>query len=723
VPEVPPLAESATYEVRVESDRVVLELLGDINVKGPATDARLTLPAAGFLEALSDRGPAPVVALQETGKSGRITLLFTKAGRYRIAVRYILVERGDRARRIVEFPVLGASSTRLSASSAASGAEFLLSAGSGSPDEPLAPATWRPVPASAFARLTVKTRAGLPVTREKAVIIAETLDVVRPERERVFVRTLLKVAVSRAEVAGIPLVVPPGSEVISVAGPDEPPFEIDPERSLVILKPEKPFSGERSYSVLFWRKAPPEGEPIEVVPVRVADAASSRGFLVVVPTSIRDQVPVTIEGLTRTDVVDLPAFARPFAASSARAYRVTAPGARLVLKAPIRQTLSPTEALLVEARLLTVFGDGGSRLDRSRFLVETRRPWFTIPIEADEDVQSVSVDGVSVRPQNDGGSLLVVLPASTAARRVIDVTTKRRDDGPPKKGEFTVSHGPLPVTAAITSWTIVLPEDRRYLFVSSTGIRKIGWAADSPAQASRFQPESSSWLATLGGDVATVALQVRDPYGQLLPGVSVQLREVSQNGSLRAAQTDASGSVVFEKVPASEYIAEASLAGFKQARQKVRAAAGSVSSVSMKMDLDSRAEMTVTSDSPAVSSSRQVSSNSTTRSVGPTEQPKAGGGAMARPQQSGEAEGGVQGGIPGGVLGGALGGAPEGPQIPTQAASPAKALERSQTLDGVGQAGIRSLPMEVIGHGKRLSLSGPLVGSTSISVTLKAKGL
>jgi hypothetical protein len=65
--------------------------------------------------------------------------------------------------------------------------------------------------------------------------------------------------------------------------------------------------------------------------------------------------------------------------------------------------------------------------------------------------------------------------------------------------------------------------------------------------------------------------------------------------------------------------------------------------------------------------------------------------------------GGVTGGVQGGV-----------------------AFDNQYLVDGVNtlqnQAGVRSLPMDVTGHGKRLVLSGPLVGGSPISVTLRVKG-
>ena len=75
---VPPSVENVAYEARVAADRIALELTADVVVKAPAGDARVTLPPAGLLDAITDKGPAPVGVVSD---AGRTTLVFPRPGR------------------------------------------------------------------------------------------------------------------------------------------------------------------------------------------------------------------------------------------------------------------------------------------------------------------------------------------------------------------------------------------------------------------------------------------------------------------------------------------------------------------------------------------------------------------------------------------------------------------------------------------------------------------
>jgi len=730
-PEAPPALETATYELRIDGERTVLDVTADVSVKPPANDARLTLTGPGLLDALSDRGPGTVAAFTDPSAK-KTTLLFRKEGRYRVTARYLPFERREGDRRVVDFTALPAASARLVVASLAPGLELSASAG-GAPDEPLAGGATRPVPASAFVRLTVKNPARVPTAAERPVLLAEVVDVVRPERERVTVRTVVKAAVSRAELVDLVLAVPAGSELVSVTGPEEPQSTTDLARGLVTLRLARPLLGEATFSALFVRPAPAEGEPIELVPTRLPDATSVKGFLLVAPTPLRDQSPLRLDGLARTDVADLPPVARPFAeAGGTRAYRVTnGASARLVLKAPLRQVVAPPDTLLHEARLLTVFGDGTSRVDRRRFVLETKRPYFSVPLESDEEVLSVSVDQAPVKPQTDAGALVVLLPPSRAPRRLVDVTTKRKGAAPPKSGEVTIGHGPLPGTASLATWTIVVPEDRRYRVVSTSGIRKAGWSQDAPAETKTYQVSSSSWMGS-----GSLAFRVADTNGQPLPGVSVRLR--GPGGASISGVTDAQGNVRFQNLGAGSYQAESQLAGFNTVRKKVSAVAGNEQTIAMPMSLSAKEEVVVTGESPVIDTSRssigyvqpgrppgpasgrQLLSKDKERDERAKREPVAQAVEVpaSTPEPAAEAVGGdagVEGGVEGGVAGGIAGGV-----------LAATSMDNSFVVDGVNvvqnQAGVRSLPMDVTGHGKRLVLSGPLVGGSPLSVTLKVKG-
>lgn len=722
-PEPPPALEAATYELRIDGERTVLDVSADVSVKPPATDARLTLTGPGLLDALSDRGPGTVAAFTDPS-TRKTTLLFRKEGRYRVTARYLPFERREGDRRVVDFTALPAASARLVVASLAPGLELSVSAG-GTPDEPLGGGATRPVPASAFVRLTVKNPARVPAAAERPVLLAEVVDVVRPERERVTVRTVVKAAVSRAELVDLVLAVPAGSELVSVTGPEEPQSTTDLARGLVTLRLARPLLGEATFSALFVRPAPAEGEPIEVVPTRLPDATSVKGFLLVAPTPLRDQSPLKLDGLARTDVADLPPVARPFAeAGGTRAYRVTNGGsARLLLKAPLRQVVAPPDTLLHEARLLTVFGDGASRVDRRRFVLETKRPYFGVPLESDEEVLSVSVDQAPVKPQTDAGALVVLLPPSRAPRRLVDVTTKRKGAAPPRSGEVTIGHGPLPGTASLATWTIVVPEDRRYRVVSTSGIRKAGWSQDAPAETKTYQVSSSSWMGS-----GSLAFRAVDTNGQPLPGVSVRLR--GQGGATVSGVTDAQGNVRFQNLAGGTYQAESQLSGFNTVRRKVNAVPGNEQTIAMPMDVSAMESVMVTAEAPMVDTSKSsIGYVQPGRTPGPAGGKQLSGKDKERddrakresvaqavelpasvPEPAVEEVGG-DAGVEGGVAGGV---------------SAAMSMDNDFVVDGVNvvqnQAGVRSLPMDVTGHGKRLVLSGPLVGGSPLSVTLKVKG-
>src|SRR6185295_7498277 len=180
-----------------------------------------------------------------------------------------------------------------------------------------------------------------------------------PERERVYTRTLVRLAISRADVGEIRLSLPGASEVVSVSGPEDPSFVLEKSTGLLTITPARRLFGDVVLSVLSYRPAPKEGAPLESAPSRLAEATSNRAYLLVSPTPLREQTLVSAEGLTRTDVADLPVFARPFSESGTRAYRVTGTGAtKLVLNAPLRQAAPLPDPLITQATLLTVFGDG-----------------------------------------------------------------------------------------------------------------------------------------------------------------------------------------------------------------------------------------------------------------------------------------------------------------------------------------------------------------------------
>src|SRR5260221_183348 len=89
-------------------------------------------------------------------------------------------------------PPSRAAVVRLSPAPLPPGAELSFAAGASRFEEPLAPGAPRPIPSSALVRLFLRTPARMPVATERPVLIAETLDVVRPERERVYTRTLVR---------------------------------------------------------------------------------------------------------------------------------------------------------------------------------------------------------------------------------------------------------------------------------------------------------------------------------------------------------------------------------------------------------------------------------------------------------------------------------------------------------------------------------------------------
>lgn len=620
-PEPLPVIESATYEVKADAAPLALGLMAEVNVRPPATDAKLTLALDGPVDTLTDFGPAPVAAASEPGQR-RVNLRFPKPGRYKLRLRLAPAEQLSGDRRTIGFTAVPASSVRISAESSIPGAELFLSPAAGSGEEPLPAGTQRALSSSAYVRVSVKSPARLVTAAEKPVVLAETVDVVRPERERLFVRSVVRLSVSRSALSGVTLLLPDAEEVISVSAAEEPRVAFDKEKRTAVVTPPRAVTGDWTFSVLFTRKAPAEGEPISLAPSRLQEATSVRAFLLVPPTPLREQLLVSNEGLARTDVADLPAFAAPFATSGARAFRaVDVAKALLVLRTPLRPVVAPPETLVREATILTVFGDGKSRTDRRQYLLETRRSVFSSPLEEGEEVLSVQVDGSPVKLQSDGGLLVVLLPASTTQVRSVDVTTKRTEEGPPKRGDFKVTHPPLPAGVLLARWTVVLPEGHEYRFVSSAGLSRLGWSRDATTVRRDVAPSAANWIGASSSEDRPRVAELRKKAKAERSPVPVISREAKP--------------------------------------------------VEMKAD--------------AVVASG--------------------------------VEGGIEGGVMGGVLGVALGGVPGDTAATGFASSPVSEATNLQT----NVAGIRSLPMEVTGHGKRLLLGGPVAGGVPLSVTLKVR--
>ena len=678
----PPAIDSALLELSASAERTVLDVTLDVTVKPPGSDARITWPlsGSGFLDLLTEKGPLPV-AIASDGR----TFVFRRPGRYRLTARTVLRDaaRGRTDHRLFQLQAPPAASVRLIARSTLAGSELALG------DEPLAAGVARPVPAGAPLTVTMKLPARLPETAEKAVVVAEVVDVVRLERDRVARRTVLRISVSRAEIADLPVVLPRESEWIETTGPEEPRLETADGRSTLVFT--KPWKGDRTYSIR--TSSPRRTEaPLDLVPTTVPGAASSRGYLLVTSSPLYDVKPARLEGLARTDAADLPVFARPFADGATRAYRVASPAsARATFTAVRRTVVAPPDTLLTEASLLTVFGDGQTRLDRRRFTVETKRTFFEMPLDAAEEVLSVSVDGAPVAPHGEEGTLVVFLPPSASASRVIEVDAKRKDAGPPASGDFGVAQAALPAAASVVSWTIVLPDDRRYRFVASSGIQKAGWSADAPAMVTRSDVKPASWMAS-PAPKGELNLQVADRDGTPLPGVSIQLKD-ARSGVTRAGVTDSDGKARFWNLPDSDYVVESSLAGFGRSERRVPLRGGAGANVNETLKLSSVAEtITVTADTPMIDMSRSEQSYRADDVRKQLDRMTKESLPAGRDSQT--------------IVGG-------------------MANQNTFVVDGVSTtqstAGVWSLPVAITGRGKRLTLSGPLVGAAPLSVSLAVK--
>lgn len=607
VPDAPPAILSATYAVTVDAARSTLDAAVDVDVSAP--DTRTVVSGLGLLDSFTDKGPSPVLVFAEAGKGERLVLHFARAGRYRLTLRTLLPERTERDRRLLEFTALPAGSARLTASSSIRGSELALAAGAGSPAEPLVANAARPIPASTFVRLEVRTPGRVPAVPEKPVVIAETLDVLRPERERLSQRILVRLSVSRGELSTVTLAVPAGSELVSAAIPDDAAPSLDAAKGLLVLTSPRPFRPAETFSFLLSRPLPGGEEPVEAAPTRVAEASAARAWLLVSPTPAREHVPGTVAGLARIDTADLPPLVKPFVEGGTRAYRVSSPdAARLVFRAPVRKVEPPPETVLFEASVLTLLSTKADRVDRHRYVVETRRPSWSLPLDPSEEILSISVDGTPVRPLSEEGALVVLLPQSPSSVRVVELTKKRKAETVPESGDLTVSQPALPAAAALASWTLVLPEEKRYRFVSSTGLAKAGWSRDAGAVTRRYETSSSEWMA------------------QAPPPAPPAVREADDKPRSELSQLD------------------------RRANAK-EAGAG-------KKD--------------------------------------------GEPVPEEPAAVGVEGGAVGGLVGGTSG-------------RDAAAQIQSNV------AGIRALPMELEGRGKRLTLRGPVAGAVALSVTLKVK--
>ncbi len=706
VREVPPSIEGARYDLRVEGTGASMELSADVVVKGPVVDARFALPLAGRLESFADRGPAAVLVSATDAKSA--TLRFTSPGRYHVVARVLLPERETPGGvRTYDFTTVAAPSARLAAIGAPAGTTVEWSADGGGA-EALPLGAVRPVPTSSVVHVKVKMSGGLPAApAEKPVVIAETVDAARPQRERLLVRTVAKLNVSRADLAELALQFSPGSRLLSVSGPDEPTLTIA-DNGGAVLRFGKPLRGEAVFSVLTWRPMPDTSGNVELHPTGVAAVSALRSFLLVTPAAIRRYEPVSNEGLQRTDASDLPELARPFVGGSTRAYRaVETARALLVFSSPLRDVSPAADTLVDETSLLTVFGDGGVRTDQRRFTIQTRRPFFEVPIGDGEEILSVSVDDIAVKSQGQRDRLVVVLPPSSAKRRVVQVVTKRSGADLPKKGELRVEAGPLAGASSVGTWTVVLPDDRRYRFVESEGLKKAGWLASPTATEPVAQAQPANWL---GSDTtAIVSGRVADTSGAPLPGVTVQVRG---GGFSRTVVSDAQGNFRIPGVPAGRYSVSAALSGFSSVSQSVETRPGGGYFLPIPMKVSVSESVVVTGEAPVVDTTK----SSMGISVSPDQFR-----ASPRPSQnkavtSRTVEGGVEGGVSGGVMGGVLGGA-----------KGAASYDNAYVVDGVNQssersnAGVRSLPVEVTARGKRLVLSGPLAGAGPLWVRVAMK--
>jgi len=661
-----PSIEAALYELAVAQDRTSLDVTLDVLVGLPGTDARVTWPLAGvgFLDLLSEKGPAPVVV-----EGGGKAFVFRRPGRYRLTARYLLrnVETAGGERRTYALQAVPAASARLVARTSVAGSELTLG------NDALAPGVPRPVPAGAPLRVSVRLPARLPATLEKPVVTAEVLDVARLERERISQRTILKLQVSRAELGELAVTLPEGSEVLETTGPEEPRVESAGGKTTLVFT--RPWKGERTFSIRSVRAK--TGDAVALVPSSVPSAASMRGSLVVLPTPLHQVVNVSLTGLVRIDLADLPPFARPFGQRGARAYRVSGAAPRYSFDAPRRALVSPPEALLSEASILTVFSDGKSRMDRRRFRVETKRPFFQVPLDPAEEVLSVSVDGVPVTPRSEEGMLVVTFSGAPGRPRVLELHAKRKDAGPPASGDFTVSQPALPASASVASWTVVLPDDRKYQVVSSSGIQRAGWSADAPTVATRSDTKPANWLAA-GGKVDNLAVRVKSQQNARLAGSLVQLRD-EKTGAVHTGFTDKDGEARFKDLPKGRYVVESNLSGFVKSERRVEVSDSSILDLEM-----GQADVGVMSSPSTV----------------PEGMPAAAGPAPST----------------------------KATHLDVQEASVVGATsveldaeKRAAKEDVANTAGLRSLAVEITGTGKRLSLSGPLVGATPLSVTLKVR--
>lgn len=730
----PPSVENVSYEARVAADRIALELTADVVVKAPGGEARVALPPAGLLDALTDKGPAPVGLVSD---AGRATLVFPRPGRYRLGLRFLPAESRSEGQRSVDFTVLPASSARLSGF----GSDTLAVSVSGGPQEPLAAGSARSLPASALVRVLVKAPARIASSAEKPLVLCDTVDVLRVERDRVRQRVFVRVSVTRQPLAELVLVIGKGAEVASLSGASDPAFTVRDD-GRVVISPSAPVSGDAAFSLLLTRPAPGGDGRVSLEATRVEGAASSRSYVLVEANPLRSQETLGdgTESLSRVDVDDLPAVVLPFASAGTRAYRVAGPGARLALAAPPRAVIAPPDTLLVDADLLTVFGDGGARLDRRRFTFETRLPHLDVPIPEGEEILAVAVDGVPATPRVDGGALVVSLPPSGAPRRIVEVTSKSVASVPSRKGELSVSQRALPGVASLARWTVVLPEDRQYRVERTEGIARVAWTRDAPVAVSHADAKRQVWGAPaaapapqlFAADIpppgtgqasvgrGTLGVRVTDGEGNDLPGANVELKGSGITGSVFAV-TDAHGRTSFPALPAGTYTVRGSLAGFSTVERSASVAPGSNLVLPVALRIASISEtVVVTAETPVIDTSRSSvgetirTDPSRSQGRGPDlsglyrkKRPRA---DAAEPEEYG-AGGGVEGGVEGGVMGGVMGG------MKGDASVDAGKDVLSEKL----QAGTRSLAMEVTGHGKRLFLSGPLVGGRPVSVTLSVK--
>jgi Carboxypeptidase regulatory-like domain len=669
--EPPPSVKSAIYTFRATARAATIDLNLDIIVRPPGRQARLALPPTGAIDQLTDRGPAPVAVLIDADHP---ILRFSRPGRYNVSLRAFPEEHTEAESRAYTWTTISASSARLTATTTLSGGQLEWLPAAGGSIEVLAAGISRPIPAGQSMTIRVRTPGRVGAALEKPVVSVETADVVRVDRERLWLRTVMRIVSSRAPLNELRIEIDPAVRPISVDGPGDVQLVPTELAGHVLLKFGDAVQGETYLSLLASRPLPSDDTEVELTATRVPSAASSRGWVLLEPAPLRRFEHKPEKDLERTDILDLPVFAQSFAESGTVAYRVRETGAgQMIFHAPLRQITPSAETVVREESILTIIGDRNNRTDRHRLTIETRRSFFSEPIAPGQEIVSVSVDGTPVTPRRNGGDLVIVLPPRESPFRAVEIVTRSGEAPLPRRGELILTTSATPEIASLATWTVVLPEDHRYRYVSSSGVRMIGWSLDQGGAI--LQNYAAGWLSASYGAVP-ISGRISDTSGGALPGVRVELRNLDNPGWVRIAFTNTRGEYEFSSIPAGRYRVEATLQGFQTVRAEVNGVGvGLVENI--QMTLASTAEqVTVSSEAPLLDT-RKTTTGSTYRLAEPVSPPP--------------------------------------PREPARAGAPAFAPAEGS------QAGIRSLPISAVGHGKRLILSGPLVGTGPLSVTLRVK--